>query len=156
MFCPSCGAQNSDTARFCASCGAELVAAAAPAEPAAPQPAPAPAVPPAPAPQPQQAYQQQAYQQAPAYQQPVPYAQPRQLTDTDRTLRLVAFILSVLTTVACAMFIIPLAWMIPMTVHTWGIYQGNKNNTVAFGVCTLIFLNLVSGILLLVSTKEEG
>ena len=34
--------------------------------------------------------------------------------------------------VACAMFIIPLAWMIPMTVHTWGIYQGNKNNTVAF------------------------
>ena len=47
-----------------------------------------------------------------------------------------------------------LAWMIPMTVHSWGIYKGKRRNTVAFGVCTLIFVNVVSGILLLCSKKD--
>ena len=50
--------------------------------------------------------------------------------------------------------LIPLAWMIPMTVRTYKIYKGRKPNTVAFGVCTLIFVNLVSGILLLCSDKD--
>ena len=49
----------------------------------------------------------------------------------------------------------PLAWMIPMSVHCWGVYQGTKPNTVAFGVCTLIFVTVVGGILLLVSKKER-
>ena len=51
--------------------------------------------------------------------------------------------------------IIPLAWMIPMTVHSWGIYKGTKDNTVCFGVCTLLFVSLVGGILLLCSKKER-
>ncbi len=50
--------------------------------------------------------------------------------------------------------LIPLAWMIPMTVRTYKIYKGRKPNTVAFGVCMLIFVNLVSGILLLCSDKD--
>ena len=76
------------------------------------------------------------------------------MTETDRTLRLIAFILNIVTTVCWGVFIIPLAWMIPMTVHSWGIYKGTKKNTVAFGVCTLLFLDLVSGILLLCSKKD--
>lgn len=75
--------------------------------------------------------------------------------DNDKTLRLIAFILNIVTTVSIGWTIIPLAWMIPMTVISHGIYKGTKKNTTAFGVCTLLFLNLVSGILLLVSTKEE-
>ncbi len=50
--------------------------------------------------------------------------------------------------------IIPLAWMIPMTVHSWGIYKGTKPNTVGFDVCTLLFVGVVSGVLLLCSKKE--
>lgn len=73
----------------------------------------------------------------------------------DTTLRLVAFILALISTISMGFAIIPLAWMIPMTVMTWQIYKGKRANTVGFGVCSLIFLNLVSGILLLVSTKEE-
>ena len=46
------------------------------------------------------------------------------------------------------------AWMIPMTVISWGIYKGTRANTVAFGVCTLIFVDLISGILLLISHKD--
>lgn len=112
--------------------------------------------------QPQQPYQatyeqpQVAYQQV--YAQPVAAAAPAQLypmTDTDRNLRLVAFIFCILSLVGSCWLIIPLAWMIPMSVISWGIYKGTKANTVAFGVCTLIFCSLVAGILLLCSNKDR-
>lgn len=77
------------------------------------------------------------------------------MTESDKTLRLVAYILNLITTIGCGFFVIPLAWMIPMTVISWKIYKGMKPNTVAFGVCTLLFINMISGILLLVSTKNE-
>lgn len=76
------------------------------------------------------------------------------MTSQDRTLRLIAFILNIVSCVSVAYFIIPLAWMVPMTVYSWNLYKGKRPNTTAFGVCTLIFLNLVSGILLLVSNKN--
>lgn len=77
------------------------------------------------------------------------------MTQNDNTLRLIGFILNIISCVAVCYLIIPLAWMIPMTVISYGIYKGTKPNTVAFGVCTLLFLNIVSGILLLCSTKNE-
>jgi ABC-type methionine transport system permease subunit len=77
------------------------------------------------------------------------------MTDTDRTLRLVAFIFCILSLLGSCWLIIPLAWMIPMSVISWGIYKGTKANTVAFGVCTLIFCSLVAGILLLCSHKDR-
>ncbi len=77
------------------------------------------------------------------------------MTSQDRVLRLIAFILNIISCVGWAWLIIPLAWMIPMSVHCWGVYQGTKPNTVAFGVCTLIFVTVVGGILLLVSKKER-
>jgi hypothetical protein len=72
----------------------------------------------------------------------------------DRGLRLAAFVLADIATVGIGILIIPLAWMIPMTVRAYGIYKGTKPNTVAFGVCSLIFLDLISGILLLISKKD--
>jgi hypothetical protein len=74
--------------------------------------------------------------------------------DNDQTLRLIAFIFNIVNLVSVGWLLIPLAWMIPMTVISYGIYKGTKKNTVAFGVCTLIFVNMVSGILLLVSKKD--
>ena len=71
-----------------------------------------------------------------------------QLSDNDKVLRLIS-------TVSVGWLLIPLAWMVPMTVISWGIYKGTKKNTIAFGVCTLIFLNLISGILLLISKKDD-
>ena len=112
-----------------------------------------------PYPQPYQATYEQpqpAYQQV--YAQPVAPAAPTTLypmTDTDRNLRLVAFIFCILSLVGSCWLIIPLAWMIPMSVISWGIYKGTKANTVAFGVCTLIFCSLVAGILLLCSNKDR-
>jgi ABC-type methionine transport system permease subunit len=80
--------------------------------------------------------------------------QPHVTNDQDTMLRLIAFIFNIITTVTTAWLIIPLAWMIPMTVISYGIYKGTKQNTVTFAVCTLIFVNLVSGVLLLISKKD--
>ena len=93
---------------------------------------------------------------APAYAQPItaPSYYPPAANETDRTLRLIAFIFCVLSTLSVGWLIVPLLWMVPMTVRCWGIYQGTKPNTGAFGVCTLIFLSVVAGILLLVSKKD--
>ena len=110
----------------------------------------------------QQPYQATYEQPQPAYQQvyaqPVAPAAPAALypmTDTDRNLRLGAFIFCILSLVGSCWLIVPLAWMIPMSVISWGIYKGTKANTVAFGVCTLIFCSLVAGILLLCSNKDR-
>lgn len=76
------------------------------------------------------------------------------MSDNDKTMRLIAFIFSLLSTISVGWLLIPLAWMVPMTVIAYGIYKGTKHNTVAFGVCTLIFVSPVSGILLLCSKKD--
>ncbi len=77
------------------------------------------------------------------------------MTKEDQTMRLIAFIFCLVTCVTIGWALIPLAWCIPMTVRAYGIWKGTKPNTTAFGVCTLIFVSLVSGILLLVSEKNE-
>lgn len=107
-----------------------------------------------------------AYAAAPGQQQAEPitqasvastgaYTTGQAMSSQDRTLRLIAFIFCVISLASWGWLIIPLAWMIPMTVCAWGIYKGTRPNTVAFGVCTLIFFSFVSGILLLVSSKDE-
>ena len=63
------------------------------------------------------------------------------MTNGDRNLRLTAFILNIISMVALGWTLLPLAWMIPMTVMSWGIYKGARANTVAFGVCNLLFVN---------------
>lgn len=87
--------------------------------------------------------------------QPAYYPQPQTFSsDTDQMLRLIAFILCIVSTLSVCWLIIPLPWMVPMTVHCWGVYQGTKPNTATFGVCTLIFVTIIGGILLLVSKKD--
>ena len=92
----------------------------------------------------------------------------QQTASRDSTLRLIAAIVNI---VFCSLyglygvatlfasgsgflFLICLAWMIPMTVYSWRLYTGERPNTTTFAVCTLIFVNLISGILLLVSDKD--
>ena len=78
----------------------------------------------------------------------------RTSSSTNQTLLLVAFILNVLTCVFAAFALLPLLWMVPMTVHSWKIYKGKASSTTTFNVCTLLFLNLISGVLLLIATDN--
>lgn len=50
--------------------------------------------------------------------------------------------------------LVPCAWQIPMTVMVYQIWQGERPNTTGFDVCVLLFVNLVSGILLLVRGED--
>ena len=47
-------------------------------------------------------------------------------------------------------FLVPLAWCIPMTVSFFRSVRNGTPTSTAFKVCTLIFVSLVAGILLLV------
>lgn len=122
---------------------------------AQPQPTP---VPPAAPQQSAQTVSQPQCQQANAANDPmyVSIVSPEYVVEEkDKTLRLINFIFCIISLVATCWAVIPLAWMIPMTVHSWGIYKGTKPNTTGFGVCTLIFVTLVGGILLLCSKKDK-
>ena len=98
----------------------------------------------------------------PPYGAPMP-EQTYVVEGSNQTLRLIAFIMNIVALVVIGIGgiatlgigLVPLAWGIPMTVRSWGVYKGNKPNTVALGVCTLLFLNMISGILLLVAQKDE-
>lgn len=110
----------------------------------------------------QQPYQATYEQPQPAYQQvyaqPVAPAAPTTLypmTDTDRNLRLVAFIFCILSLVGSVLAHHSAGVDDPHVGHLLGHLQGTKANTVAFGVCTLIFCSLVAGILLLCSNKDR-
>ena len=108
----------------------------------------------------QQPVQPQMTNEAPAQIPPAPIAPAAPATDlathdNDHTLKLVAFVFSVIATVSMGWLILPLAWLLPMTIHAHGIYKGTKKNTTVFAVCSLLFVSLVSGILLLMSRRED-
>ncbi len=154
MYCLNCGNEIMEGAQFCTSCGAPATRVTEQAQPDASyaqqtqQDQPGASY----AQQTQQAQSNDAYAQATSiyatYQTPYP-------RENNSGLLLAAFILNLISTIGFAILIIPLAWCIPMTVHSYGIYKGTKPNTVAFGVCTLIFVSLIGGILMLVADKDE-
>lgn len=71
------------------------------------------------------------------------------MDQTSQTLKLVAFIFALIATIATGIVIIPLAWTIPMTIHLYNAYKG-KQYSLAFAICSLLFLNTIAGILLIV------
>ena len=72
----------------------------------------------------------------------------------DETLSLVAKILMILSCIGGAIALIPLAWCIPMTVSYWRAVEENRPVSTGFKVCTLIFVNIIAGILMLCDDKN--
>lgn len=68
----------------------------------------------------------------------------------------VAFVFMILGTVFAAMvFLIPLAWCIPMTIHAKKAMDEKRKIDVGFKVCTLLFVSIVAGILLLCRDEKD-
>ncbi len=74
--------------------------------------------------------------------------------DGKETIRLIAKIFMVIGCVSgAACFLVPLAWCIPMTVIYWKACDEHRDVSTAFKVCSLLFVNLIAGILMLVDDQ---
>lgn len=89
-----------------------------------------------------QAAPQQPYAQP---QQPAYYAPVKQ----ESGLTTAAKIFMIIGTVVMGFYLIPLAWCIPMTVIYFRKLKNNEPISTGFKVCSLLFVSLVGGILML-------
>lgn len=64
-------------------------------------------------------------------------------------LKKVALAFMICSIVGSAFAIIPLAWIIPMTISYNNKIKNGENVSTGFKVCTLLFVNLIAGILML-------
>ncbi|MDR0518768.1 MAG: hypothetical protein LBG82_01745 [Clostridiales Family XIII bacterium] len=105
-----------------------------------------------------QGYQQRPNPGAPNYQnyQQPPYGQHPYYTPVNESLRLAAFIINLIATIIIAFptFGIALAWGIPMTVMTYRIIKSPYKH-IGLGVCSIIFLGFIAGILILCSGGRD-
>ena len=65
-------------------------------------------------------------------------------------------IFMIIATVINGLYILPLAWCIPMTVNFCKKYDKGIPISTGFKVCTLLFVNFVSGILLLCASPDKN
>lgn len=128
-FCPNCGKEVQEGVSFCQNCGANLQRNS---ETAA---------------QEQDYYNNQNCQpQYRQYQQQSYYPPVRK---SESGVVTAAKVLMILTAVAIGWTLIPLAWIIPMTVSLFNKSKTGEKVSTGFKVCTLLFVNVIAGILLL-------
>ena len=71
------------------------------------------------------------------------------------TLQTIAKVFMILGCIAGAFcFLIPLAWMIPMTIHYSNAIKENRPVGIGFKICAFLFVNMIAGILMLCDTKN--
>ncbi len=72
------------------------------------------------------------------------------------TVQTVAKVFMILGCIVSAFyFLIPLCWTIPMTVKYCRSIEQNQPVSTAFKICSLLFVNLVAGILMLCDNGES-
>ena len=59
-------------------------------------------------------------------------------------------IFMVLSTVAFGFALIPLIWMVPMTIHAFHKADNNEEYGIGFSICSLIFVDVIAGILMII------
>ena len=73
----------------------------------------------------------------------------------DDGLRNIALIFCIIDCVLVGWCLIPLAWMIPMTVSLNSKIKNKEPISVGFKVCILLFLSLIAGIILLAGDDND-
>lgn len=149
-YCSHCGTQLMSTDRFCPSCGAPVDNELRPSSTrqAAARRRDDPFM------QDAGAQQYGTVERRP-WGEPQPYpAAPRK---TESGLLTAAKIFMILSCISGAFFyLIPLAWMLPMTISLFGKAKRGQPISVGFKVCTLLFVNLIAGILLLAIPSDDA
>ena len=70
------------------------------------------------------------------------------------TLKTIAKIFMILSCVVFGFYLIPLCWMVPMTVHYSNAIKEKKPVSLGFKICSLLFVNFIAGILMLCDTEN--
>lgn len=78
-----------------------------------------------------------------------------QTQESSDTLGLVAFVFMILACIYMGFALFPLIWCIPMTVYLNGKLKSGEPIGVGFKICTLLFVSLIAGILLLCRQEKE-
>lgn len=61
----------------------------------------------------------------------------------------------VILLVMSIIYLLPLAWVIPMTVVYTKSIKNGKDVSIAFKICTLLFVSLIAGVLMLCDTRGD-
>lgn len=77
-----------------------------------------------------------------------------QSSSNSNTLKMVAFVLMIVSTVSCGLLLIPLIWCIPMIIKVKRSMDTGEPLSTGFKVCTLLFVNLIAGVLLLCDNNQ--
>ena len=80
--------------------------------------------------------------------------QPVKSSSGNETLRLVAKIFMLISTILMGICIFPLAWAIPMTVTYWRKVEDHEPVSTGFKVCSLLFVSVVAGVLMLCDNDQ--
>ncbi len=84
-------------------------------------------------------------------------SKPKQpVADNSSTLKTIAKILMLITCIVTAWALIPLCWTIPMTVKYWNDVKYNRPTSTAFKVCSLLFVSMIAGILMLCDNSDNA
>lgn len=76
--------------------------------------------------------------------------------NSNSTLGTVAKVFMIISTVIMGLYIIPLAWTLPMTISLSNKLKNREPISVTFKICVLLFVNTVAGILLLCMKDENN
>ena len=79
-----------------------------------------------------------------------------QTQDTSDALGMVAFVFMILACVYMGFALFPLIWCIPMTVYAHNKLKSGEPIGIGFKVCTLLFVSLIAGILLLCRQEKQN
>lgn len=156
IYCIKCGTQLPDDALFCQKCGCATDRGQSQqrsqqqSQQGAQYQAPQYQVPPYQGPY--TSYQAPPYQQT-SYQAPnqAPYQAPAE----ESTMKLIAKIFMIICCVVTGLYLIPLAWTVPMTVVYWNKVKNHQHVGTGFKVCTLLFVSIISGILMLCDNTPD-
>ena len=76
-------------------------------------------------------------------------------SNSNATLGTIAKVFMIISTVILGLYIIPLAWMLPMTLNLSKKLKNNEPIGTGFKVCILLFVSSIAGILLLCMRNDE-
>ena len=88
--------------------------------------------------------------------QEIENARKNQVADSTKTMGTIAKVFMIISCIAMSIYIIPLLWTIPMTVSLSKKLKNNEPISVGFKICTFLFCNTISGILLLCMNSVDN